>query len=326
MSSSNKKILAFSFIPIIVIFLVFGLYLSYALPYSPTTYRSCDTRPWVLSLASQVEQNPKFISAALISSNWLLVYAGNETEEITTPNYTATMHDTALNYYSYSNASAVGCRNGSVVYVLFVKVPILSDGSYNFTGLTAYSERFYPNMTSVWPVTTVTVNSTTSSIYSQQSNTYSLSAFLQTARSLYSHPPNSPTCSSSDLVNISSDNFLSLKELNDSFLSMNGTEYHYVILNQSADVAYLGNCAISYGTNQNSTMNYVGGYPVQFNVTSNNGTKVGAFTYYVILPQISSYPIFVTMYNIGKVSILLMNYDQNCTTSYQSMWIGLVAG
>ncbi|MGH2638360.1 MAG: hypothetical protein ACRDF4_03610 [Rhabdochlamydiaceae bacterium] len=111
-------------------------------------YPSCDTRAWVLSLASQVEQNPKFISAASVSSNWLLTYAGNETENIWTPNYTTTIHETALNYYSCPNASAVGCNKDSVVYVLFVKVPILSDGSYNFTGLTAYSERFYPNMTS----------------------------------------------------------------------------------------------------------------------------------------------------------------------------------
>lgn len=111
-------------------------------------YPSCDTRAWVLSLAYQVEHNPKFISAASVSSNWLLVYAGNETENIVTPNRTTTVNDAALNFYSYPNASAVGCNNGPVVYVLFAKVPILSDGSYNFTGLTAYSERFYPNMTS----------------------------------------------------------------------------------------------------------------------------------------------------------------------------------
>lgn len=119
--------------------------------YSTTTlasYPSCDTRPWVLSLASQVEQNPKFVSAASVSSNWLLVYAGNETGEVSNATHTRSIHDTALNYYSYQNASAVGCNNDSVVYALFVKVPILSDGSYNFTGLTAYSERFYPNMTS----------------------------------------------------------------------------------------------------------------------------------------------------------------------------------
>jgi hypothetical protein len=113
-----------------------------------TAYPSCDTRPWVMSLASQVEQNPKFISAAAVSSHWLLVYAGNETETIRNATYSANFTDTALNFYSYPNASAVGCNKDSVVYVLFAKVPIMPDGAYNFTGMTAYSERFYPNATS----------------------------------------------------------------------------------------------------------------------------------------------------------------------------------
>lgn len=167
--------------------------------------------------------------------------------------------------------------------------------------------------------TTVTVSVT------GQSNAYALSAFLGTAQSLYSHPPSSPTCSSPNLVNISSDNFLSLKAVNDSALSMDEINYQFVILNQSSGATSIGSFTISYGTNQSSTINYVGGYPVQFNVTSSDGTRVGSFVYYVVLPQISSYPVFVEMYRIGQVSFLLMNYDQNCTTSYRSMWIAFVA-
>lgn len=116
---------------------------------SAFTIRSCDPRPFATSVASQVEQNPRFIAASASGSFWLMVYAGNETGFVSNATYTRQIHDTALNFYSFASSSASGCDwNGNeVVNVLFVKIPINSDGSYNFAGLTAYYEPYHANGT-----------------------------------------------------------------------------------------------------------------------------------------------------------------------------------
>lgn len=116
---------------------------------SVSAINSCDTRPFATNIASQVEQSPQFMAASASGSNWLLTYAGNESGFVSNATYTRQIHDTALDFYSFTSASAAHCNwdDAQVVNAIFVKIPINSDGSYNLSGLTLYSEPFHSNAT-----------------------------------------------------------------------------------------------------------------------------------------------------------------------------------
>ncbi|BAB66216.1 hypothetical protein [Sulfurisphaera tokodaii] len=151
-----------------------------------------------------------------------------------------------------------------------------------------------------------------------------VSTFIQKAQKLYLYSLNNSKVCPPDLVNISSQTFLSLKVINNTTIFFNNSEYRFVVLNQSGGSAHIENYIISYygGWVVNSTITYSGGYPVFFTVKLDNGTTVGRFTHYVIAFQISSFSVFVQLNRIGDLYFLFINYS-NCSNKIQSVWIAL---
>jgi len=156
--------------------------------------------------------------------------------------------------------------------------------------------------------------------HSIPSSTQDVSSFVERSQNLYMHPTSSPICSPPDLVNISADDFLSLKVTSSDTLLLSGIPYHYEVLNQSSGAAQIDNYTVSYGRPISSST-YSAGYPVTFSIQWVNGTRIGGFTYYVVLQQISSYPVSVIVYRIANAFFAFVNYDPGCSTSYQSMWL-----
>ena len=105
----------------------------------------------------QVESNPKFATAANVSSEWVLIYAGNESQTYYNglTNTTQYSRDVALQFYSFFSATEYNnevatCSRAvdTVKYVLYAYVPLTSAGQYSLSAMSVYSERFYQNGTS----------------------------------------------------------------------------------------------------------------------------------------------------------------------------------
>jgi hypothetical protein len=110
----------------------------------------CSFPTYLVNLANAVQNNPSFIKAEN-SKVFRLAYGYNQTQSASIGNNTSPQEqETNLAYFSLVNSSVVPTCNqqaSEVRYVLFVSVPMSSNGSYNISALTAYSELYEPNST-----------------------------------------------------------------------------------------------------------------------------------------------------------------------------------
>jgi cytochrome bd-type quinol oxidase subunit 1 len=104
---------------------------------------SCNQPPYLVKLASQVQQTQNF-SQQSHGLSYVLAYGNNQSAETGTANGKSIYSppETSLAFYSYGTTSTAVCPSNlgteGVVGALWIQVPINSDGSYNLANMSIY--------------------------------------------------------------------------------------------------------------------------------------------------------------------------------------------
>ncbi len=122
---------------------------------SVTSSTSCNQPPYLVKLASQVEQTQNFTQQSR-GLSYVLAYGDNQSAETGTVNGkpTYSLPETSLAFYSYGTTSTAVCSYNvgteGVVGALWVQVPINADGSYDLANMSIYfTPGVFSNSTSI---------------------------------------------------------------------------------------------------------------------------------------------------------------------------------
>lgn len=110
---------------------------------SSSSANPCEFPSYLTNLASRVQADSRF-TAQSHDLSYALAYGDNEsgtTGQVGGKPY-STPPDTALTFYSYGGAQVTACPSAlgdkGIVGVLWVHVPLATDGSYNLANMTVY--------------------------------------------------------------------------------------------------------------------------------------------------------------------------------------------
>ena len=151
-----------------------------------------------------------------------------------------------------------------------------------------------------------------------QTGSQEVSSFLLNAQSRYEANPES------QIIGISSSDFLSLKVQSDSVILLNDKSYDYCVsrIGNPATLSIdfnLANYAISYAPSYGST----GSLPIQVTVHQDKNL-IGEFTFQEDGALLNSSPVFLEAYQVGDLLFLFLYYTPASTASFESLWLVLL--